>query len=347
MCSIICLNIILKINTMKKRFFVLTVSLLLFACSKENDAEVNEALSNESNVELDADYNLNAAIDEKYDGEIFKFEDEVDFIKFYNELSNLEEEKFDDFLLLKGDNNSSFYRDLSIEEDILDEGDLSLTNIEQQDDSVLLVSEYLSSIFNYDNHVMIGEDLVHLNEKGVFSIVSSNNEFASNKKGAEVIGYIVGSEPSTNSSRAYNVNRSRSWTKYENNKRAIYKIWNETVYFNSNIVSSSKVFFRVTRQYKSCSFWRCKWKSDSSTAYLYHSMIATFGGSWSNTLPNTPSGSPIVTSSSVYTRQLANYTFCGPCSSLFRVYDITFRCKFSNNNFDQTFSNITYDFNPY
>ena len=80
---------------MKKIISILTISLLLFSCSNENENTEQKELS----------FNLKETIKEKYDGEIFKFNDTEDFLKFYNDLSNLKATEFQDFLKIKGKNN--------------------------------------------------------------------------------------------------------------------------------------------------------------------------------------------------------------------------------------------------
>ena len=42
-------------------------------------------------------------------------------------------------------------------------------------------------------------------------------------------------------------------------------LFNETVKFSNGDIASSKMFLYNAEQYKSCSFWRCTWKTNNNT----------------------------------------------------------------------------------
>lgn len=303
---------------MKKIISILTFSLLLFSCSTENE--------NSSQMELAFD--LKKTVNEKYDGKIFKFNDTEDFLNFYNELSNLKANEFQDYLKIKGNNNSIFFRNLSKEEDVLEDVTQSKNSIDTKNDREIVVSEFLSTIFNFDNEIMIGNDIILLNNKG--EIVSKTSE--------NLIGYINNTKSANELSR-HNVNYYKSWTvNRPGNKRATLTIFNETLYLNNNL-SSSKLFYRVHQQYKSCSFWRCTWKDDNTGASYYPNLNFS-ACSWNN---NYNINETVFTSLALYTKNISQYVFIGPCQPNVTLY---LTGSFQMGNYPNI-ANISYDFNPW
>src|SRR5699024_9199968 len=61
-----------------------------------------------------------------------------------------------------------------------------------------------------------------------------------------------------------NANKWKSYSKVFGERRLIVELFNETIYFNDNTLSS-KMFLRSRKDYESCSFWRCTWKNDVNT----------------------------------------------------------------------------------
>ncbi len=139
---------------MKNFILTITVFVIFFSCNNDIDESINESQNS---------INFKQIIEEKYDGEILKFENEDDFIAFYNLLAGLDQSDFNYFLTIKGDNNSGLYRNLSQEEEIL-KTDSEISEIKKHEK--LIISEYLSTIFNYDNEVIIGKKTVSITESG-------------------------------------------------------------------------------------------------------------------------------------------------------------------------------------
>ncbi|WP_396150797.1 hypothetical protein [Flavobacterium sp.] len=305
---------------MKKIIGLLTISLSLLSCSNDNE-EFNQEESN---------LNLKETILEKYDGKIFRFNDNDDFLKFYNDLSNLNPKEFNDFLLIKNDNNSIYYRNLSNEEEIVDEETSNEGKVEKKSNTEIVLSEYISTIFNYDNNIMIGNDVIFLNEKGELISTSKN----------EIIGSLHNSSLSNNELNRHNVNYTKSWTITNGSKRVTLSIFNESLYIN-NALSSSKIFYRVHQQYKSCSFWRCTWKNDDISAQLSPNLSMSGTCQWTN---NGINGFEFI-SSAVFTKNISNYVFVGPCA-LNTIY-ITGSFNYARSGYSTNFSNIAYDFNPF
>lgn len=312
---------------MKKLMLLTLLTLFIVGCSKE---ELND---DPSSLIEDASLNFKQVLKEKYDGEIFKFKDTEDFTNFYNLLSVASVEEFEEYLVLKNGNNSSFYRSQIHDEEEVIEGEEDGLKITEGD---FMISEFMSTIFNFENEIIIANKKIKLDKSGNFIDMQENDVIGS------VRNSIMQEESSDN--KAYNVNYSKSWRRTDGSKRFYLYIFNETVYINGAL-STSKVFYRVKQKRKSCSFWRCKWKNDARSATFVPYLKQNGSSSNGQWYTSNAYGATQSTSSSSYTLQIATYSFCGVCyGAPFVITNGSFQYESA---IDYTFYNVNYDFDPF
>ena len=82
--------------------------------------------------------------------------------------------------------------------------------------------------------------------------------------------------PNENAKKTFSINGS-------NDKRYFLDLFNETIILNDDI-SSSKMFLRSAMQYKSCSFWRCTYKTDTSTSRRLELNLEIGGFGWNRSI---------------------------------------------------------------
>lgn len=316
---------------MRKLILVLLMAIFIFSCSNDN---LNDNIVGDV-VESSPD--IMQLVQEKYDGEIFRFDDNEDFVNFYNMLSNTSIEEFEKFLSVKDENNSSFYNDQFREEET-DENDEDGLRIFEGD---FIISQFISTIFNNENKIIISDKTILLDQSGDFIDIKSK----------EIIGYLANSlsektEYENSVQNRYNVNYTKTWLRTDGSKRVWLDIFNETIYIN-NIVSSSKVYYKISQQYKSCSFWRCTWKNDSRNASIYYLFPGNSRGT--NTITNWPglyqNYSPETFSTFSFTQKIAEYVFVAPMGmTAFHIIDgyIGYHSVFSYG-----FDNLEYSFDPF
>ncbi len=314
---------------MKNLFIVIAISAIMFSCSNNiDDINVDDTI----NERLDP-VDFKQIIEEKYDGEILTFENEKDFISFYNLLSSLDQSDFQDFLRIKDGNNSSLFRNLS--EEVEKEMETNNNKIlEVKNSEKLFVSEYFSTIFNYDNEVIIAKKTVSITESG--DLLSHDRD--ENK--LSVLGNIINYN-NQNLAKRSGANSSQSWgLSTGRGRRVILTFFNETIYIN-NQVSSSKVFYRIHQQRESCSFWRCTWKDDGAQAFVQPSLTSFNGCNWNNTIRN----NNFSINTALVTINIADYTPRVPCID--QPYLVSGSLSYVKNNNTFVFSNLSYTFDPF
>ncbi|WP_281310541.1 hypothetical protein [Flavobacterium flavigenum] len=254
-----------------KKLIGLFVLLITISCSNEDQMESNSTpVSNLSSSVLD--------------GKMLSFKNEESFIKEYSEVSEMKSSKeVQNWISKKGLEsllNNAADNSVEMEEDILS-------------DSRIIYSDGLKAILNADSKLKIGNKVLWLNERAFYilenkDVDKSTQELISLKDNLEVYGKLLNYSDSksrtslTGRDVIPNENRSKTYVVgLPNNNRYVLDLFNETIVINGQI-STSKMYVRYTLQYKSCSFWRCTWKQDTTTPwhiYLY-SLTSTVGGEY-------------------------------------------------------------------
>lgn len=234
-----------------KKLLVLFVVVVVFGSCSEDNVE-SSSLVGQSSLSV-------------LDGELLSFKDDESFINEYSELSELKSSK-------------------EMQDWILDKGHTSLLNVsnasEGIEDSIvsntrIVYSDAIKAIVNADSKFKIEGKVLWLNERNLYILTEKDLnknllELKTMKNDLDVYGIIsnlnVNQKPSIVSRNVIpNENRIKTFVKdLPNSKRNILDLFNETIVMNDQIVSS-KMFLRSIFQYRSCSFWRCTWKTD--TAY--------------------------------------------------------------------------------
>jgi|26BtaG_2_1085354.scaffolds.fasta_scaffold06185_2 hypothetical protein len=317
---------------MKKVILLPLIAIFIFACSSEDLTDTSTTVLPESTPDL------MQLLNEKYDGEILNFEDNKDFIVFYDLLSNASAEEFAIFLNVKGENNSSFYN--------VESGNEEEVNTNDEDgfkifDGDFMISQFLSTIFNNQDQIIIAGQNILLDELGNLLDLKSN----------EIIGSVIKRSSNNNenddlSLNRYNVNYSKHWSNSYNGRKISLSIWNETIYLN-NVPTISKVFYRLFQQRESCSFWRCKWVDGARDAtFSYNFNMTGFGHS-----PITA----IVSNQNIWNQvsveaQLASWTSnVGPGPIIappLSEFKLTGLLIYRSPGIDSDFYNLEYSFDP-
>ncbi|MFV7235813.1 hypothetical protein [Flavobacterium sp. ZB4R12] len=254
-----------------KKLLVLLVAVVFASCSQDQVESTNPVAVTSLSV---------------LDGKLLSFKDDKSFIKEYSALSELKSTKeIQGWILKKG--HSSLFNTSDASEEMQDSV-ISNTRI--------IYSNALKAIVNADSKFKIGEKVLWLNERN-FYVLTENDfdkkspELTILKNNLEVYGKLLNySDSKKNKSSSIasrstlpNENRSKTYVVgLPNSKRYVLDLFNETIVVNDNI-ASSKMYLRYTLQYNSCSFWRCTWKTDTSTPWTVN------GGP--NTLTSTVIGS--------------------------------------------------------
>jgi len=256
-----------------KKLFVLLVVVVFASCSQDPIEDLNQVVSETSLSVLE--------------GGLLSYKDDASFIKEYSKLSELESTKdIQDWITKKG--HSSFLN-------------ISDTNEELQDSIIsnnrIIYSDALKSILSTESKFKINGKVIWLYESNLFVLThkyldKSILELKTNKNNLEVYGRISNLNTKQKSSNANsrsvipNENRIKTFvTNFPDSKRNILDLYNETIVFNDQIVSS-KMFLRTIFQYRSCSFWRCTWKNSTENC-LINNYTVNGSGDWiSNYIPN-------------------------------------------------------------
>lgn len=198
-------------------------------------------------------------------GNLISYKDDTTFLKEYSFLSEMKDQK-------------------QIQNWITKKGHTSLMNVQNDsevfqdsiiDNTKVIYSNALKAILNEESKFMIDQNVIWLNGNNFYLLDKDNldkniTELLAIKSNLNVYGSLS-STPSqknnTTSRTVPNENRSKDWVQYfdSSNKRLVLVLFNETVKFSNGDIASSKMFLYNAEQYKSCSFWRCTWKTNNNT----------------------------------------------------------------------------------
>ncbi|MFB9108292.1 hypothetical protein [Flavobacterium gyeonganense] len=210
------------------------------------------------------------------DGRMLSFKDEESFIKEYSGVSEMKSSKeVQNWISKKGLesllNNSDDSNEM--EEEVLS-------------DTRIIYSDALKAILNDESKVKIGGKTIWLNERNFYVLSEKEQNKNSKELGLikdelEIYGKLLsymGSEKTLTSRDVIpNENRAKTFINGEGEfnvpgvrLRHVLDLFNETIVVN-NQIQSSKMYLRFTMQYRSCSTWRCTWKTENSTLRDYSS----------------------------------------------------------------------------
>ena len=187
----------------------------------------------------------------------------------------------------------------------------------------------MSSIFNYNNEIIINEKTISLKATG--DLVSYDPKRSETK----IIGNITSSQDIyNNAEKSTVISNSKSWIfNTFNGRRVILTIFKETISLNSGI--TKKLMLRVHQQYESCSFWRCTWKDDNRISTLKTYFTKVNGCNWQDSF------SPLSISNAITTKKISDYKFQGPCTP---GYNITGYATYGTSPEVFYFNDINYSF---
>ncbi|MFV8347509.1 hypothetical protein [Flavobacterium sp. ZB4P13] len=255
-----------------KKLLVLLVAVFSASCSQDEVESTNPVAETSSSV---------------LDGKLLSYKDDKSFVKEYSALSELKSTKeIQGWISKKG--HSSLLNTLDASEGIQD----SII-----DNTRIIYSDALKAIVNDESKFKINGKVLWLNGINLYELNIENKD----KNSVELIGLIndlkiYGSvfnannklkknkESSTSRLTMPNINGSSvTYMNSANDKRYYMVVFNETIIVNG--VSSSKMYLRASMTYKSCSFWRCTYKEDTTTGrFLYFNV--TFVQPWYSALNN-------------------------------------------------------------
>lgn len=246
-----------------KKIIGLFVLLITISCSNEDQVESNSSPAS----------NLSSSV---LDGRMLSFKDEESFIKEYSGVSEMKSSKeVQNWISKKGLesllNNSDDSNEM--EEEVLS-------------DTRIIYSDALKAILNDESKVKIGGKTIWLNERNFYVLSEKEQNKNSKELGLikdelEIYGKLLsymGSEKTLTSRDVIpNENRAKTFINGEGEfnvpgvrLRHVLDLFNETIVVN-NQIQSSKMYLRFTMQYRSCSTWRCTWKTENSTLRDYSS----------------------------------------------------------------------------
>lgn len=189
------------------------------------------------------------------------------FLKEYEKLSELKSpEEIEIWLNEKGHTSM-----LSVSDSIF-----------QVSDSLgVIYSDALMSMFNQQGQAKIGDEHVLLNKSTIYSLGSNPKKeefiYAENlKEFGKIQNFSEGEQLKNPGEYIPNANKWKTYVDYDGSKKYITELYNETLIFSGNAYSS-KMYLRFRMDYRSCSFWRCTWKNETSTTRRININI-TFGG---------------------------------------------------------------------
>ncbi|TDE27789.1 hypothetical protein E0I61_13850 [Flavobacterium ranwuense] len=255
-----------------KKLLVLLVSVVFVSCSQDQ-VESTDSIAETSSSFLD--------------GKLLSYKDDKSFIKEYSALSELKSTKeIKGWISKKG--HTSLLNTSIVSEGIQD----SII-----DNTRIIYSDALKAIVNDESKFKINGKVLWLNGINLYELNIENKD----KNSVELIGLIndlkiYGSvfnannklkkikESSTSRLTMPNVNGSSvTYMNSANDKRYYMVVFNETIIVNG--VSSSKMYLRASMTYKSCSFWRCTYKEDTTTGRFLYFNVA-FVEPWYSSLNN-------------------------------------------------------------
>lgn len=206
------------------------------------------------------------------DGSVLSFKNEESFVKEYSDLATLSSNDLQVWISSKRVVSLLNTSDasLDIEGDIIPE-------------SRVIYSDALKSILNAESKVKIADKVLWLNDR-TFYLLSENEinksleELIAVKGSLSVYGKLLSVSESTKSLTDRRVipneNRIKTIVTGEENfnvpgsrVRHVFDLYNETIVLG-DVIQSSKMYLRSTLQYRSCSSFRCTWKTTSNPAQI-------------------------------------------------------------------------------
>jgi hypothetical protein len=249
-----------------KKIVLLLCGVFLVSCS--NDQTESETLASNSSEPV-------------LENGMLKFKDDESFITEYRTVSKMKDnEEIQNWVSNKGLKSL-----LNVSND----------SIEMQEDIIsnerIIYSEALKAILNLDSKFKIGNTSLWLNERNFYILPDEDlnkkpEELISLKKDLKVYGELLNysGENLTNKSSLTgrdvpipNENKTKTFiVEIERNKsRFVLDLYNETILLHSSTISSSEMKLRGTLQYRSCSFWSCSWKTDTTNFWQFSNVNLT------------------------------------------------------------------------
>lgn len=237
---------------------------------------------------------------------ILTFKDEKSFIGEYSKLSKMNPSELQKWISAKKVNSllNTSNDSLVMQEEILS-------------DSRIIYSDAMKAILNSESKFRVNGKLLWLNEGNFYELTDNDSsktisELKIVQSELKVYGKILslsnkqeGKANLTSRVIVPNENRVRTYVNNgPNDKRYILELFNETIAMNNSIVST-KMFLKSIMQYKSCSFWRCTYKEDTSNT---RSMEIQLSHNWRNQLGSNFTGGY----RGSYTLLLADFSVEGP-----------------------------------
>lgn len=302
-----------------KKLFVLLVAVVFISCSEDQLEPINPSAETSLSV---------------LDGKMLSFKDDKSFIKEYSQLSELKSRKEIKTWISKKGHSSRL--------NILD----ALGGIQDSiiDNTRIIYSDALKAIVNDESKLKINGKVLWLNGNNFYELLvkdydKNTQELKSITSELEVYGNISnGFNAKSANSKSNSTNKlaipavnGTSVTYINdgpNSKKYILIIFNETINLNGSF--SSKMYLKSVMQYKSCSFWRCTWKEDTTTQRTLNVNVV-FDPGWSAQYINT---TYVI---GTQTLLLSTLEFYGPIGTTFYISgNITTR-GFAGYNWIQTF----------
>jgi len=279
----------LKSFYLRKRLYICLLTLNLFKMKKLILLFVLFATiscSNDDQIES-ADSAVSDLSSSVFDGKMLSFKNYESFINEYSEISEMKTSKDIQSWISKKGHESLLNND--------EDSDLNLQEMEQDVvlDSRTIYSDGLKALLNTDSKFKIGSKVLWLYDRN-FYVLEKNDvdkkaqDLIMLKNDLEVYGKLLNYSDSgkradlTSRDVIPNENRSKTYVVgLPNDRRYVLDLFNETIVINGQI-SSSRMYLRYTLQYKSCSFWRCTWKQDTTTPWHIYgsSLTSTVGGEY-------------------------------------------------------------------
>ena len=251
-----------------KKLLVLLISVVFVSCSQDQVESTNPVVETSLSV---------------LDGKLLSYKDEKSFVKEYSDLSKMNSSELQKWI---SDKKLNSLLNSSSDSLVMQEENLS--------NSRIIYSDAMKAILNNESKVKIGSNTLWINEHILYALSNENSDKApkelivmknclevygkllnySDLKGnvnSNLIGRLV--VPNENGIKTYVVG-------LPNSNRYVLDLFNETIVLNG-LIYSSKMYLRYTLQYRSCSFWRCTWKTDTTQRWnMYgYNLLSTGSGS--------------------------------------------------------------------
>ena len=264
-----------------KKLFILLVLVVFGSCSQDSEESLNP-MALETSLSV-------------LDGGLLSYKDDASFIKEYSALSELKTAKEVQNWISKKGHKSLLYNTndtIDLQNDVVD-------------DKRIIYSDAIKAILNNESKFEINGEVIWLNGRSLFILTEGNRnktplELTSLINKLDVYGNLLNKSNLNKQSvtgSAYrgvipNENRSKTYVVASTRGRHVIDLYNETIVLNDQI-ASSKMFLRFTPQYRSCSFWRCTWKTENSEAWrIFSGNLSTTMNEWTMISYNTISGTP-------------------------------------------------------